>query len=460
MHRTQVLLVNLYELGRQPAGLAGPAAWLRRAGHEVICLDLSLEKVGDHVLTDVALVALSIPMYTATRLAVEVLPRLRAAAPAARFCAYGLYAPLNAAFLRSLGVEAVLGGDCEQALVELADTIVRTRTIIQPDPPIRYLKHGHLAPDRTTLLPLTRYAHLKIGAERRTVGFADASRGCKHLCRHCPVVPIYEGRFSIVPVDLVLADIRAQVQAGARHISFGDPDFFNGPGHAERIVRALHAEFPEVTYDATIKIEHLVHESSRLPVLKETGCLFVTSAVESVDDEVLVRLDKGHTRADFARAVALMRATGIDLAPTFVPFTPWTTCAGYLDLLHTLDSLGLVEAVPPVQLAIRLLIPEGSRLLSLPDFRARLKPFDPALLGYPWDHEDPSVDALQQQIQRLAATDVPRTMVFAEIWQIAHAAAGVVPTPDRRHEPQPEGPRLSEPWYCCAEPVTSGRDTI
>ncbi len=459
MQRIKVLLVNLYELGRQPAGLAGPAAWLRRAGHEVICLDLSLEKVGDRAVADVTLVALSIPMYTATRLAVEVLPRLRAAAPAAHFCAYGLYAPLNATFLRGLGIEAVLGGDCEQALVELADMIARTRTMAQPDPPVRYLKHGHLVPDRTTLLPLTRYAHLKIGAERRTVGFVDASRGCKHLCRHCPVVPIYEGRFSVVPVDLVLADIRAQVQAGARHISFGDPDFFNGPAHAERIVRAFHAEFPEVTYDATIKIEHLVRESARLPVLKETGCLFVTSAVESVDDDVLARLDKGHTRAGFEHAVALMRAAGIDLAPTFVPFTPWTTPAGYLTLLHTLDTLGLVESVPPVQLAIRLLIPEGSRLLSLPGFRARLKPFDPALLGYPWNHEDPSVDALQQQVQRLAATDVPRAMVFAEIWRIAHEAAGV-PIPDRQHEPQPEGPRLSEPWYCCAEPVTSGRSTF
>ncbi len=32
----------------------------------------------------------------------------------------------------------------------------------------------------------------------------------------------------------------------ARHITFGDPDFLNGPGHSLAIARALHAEFPEV----------------------------------------------------------------------------------------------------------------------------------------------------------------------------------------------------------------------
>ena len=211
-----------------------------------------------------------------------------------------------------------------------------------------------------------------------------------------------------------------------------------------------------MTFDATIKIQHLVDHAARLPELRANGCLFVTSAVEAVDDEILRLLDKNHTSADFDRAVALTRSAGIALAPTFVAFTPWTTPEGYLALLERLVRLRLVESVPPVQLSIRLLVPEGSWLLRLPGFSDRLAPFDAALLGYPWQHPDARVDRLQQEVQALVARceteNLSRRDAFAAIWRMAHAAAG-------RSAPQLPAdlgapiPRLSEPWYCCAEPT-------
>src|SRR5205814_3360176 len=112
-------------------------------------------------------------------------------------------------------------------------------------------------------------------------------------------------------------------------------------------------EFPGVTYDVTIKIEHLLKHADALPALARTGCLFITSAVESMDDAVLARLAKGHTRADFVRALELTRAHGLTMAPTFVAFTPWTTREAYLELLRTIRDLDLIGNVPPIQLAIR-----------------------------------------------------------------------------------------------------------
>jgi hypothetical protein len=289
------------------------------------------------------------------------------------------------------------------------------------------------------------------------VGFAEGSRGCKHLCRHCPVVPVYQGMFRILPVEVVMADIRQQVAAGAQHISFGDPDFFNGPTHAEKLMQALHAEFPNVTYDATIKIQHLLAHAELLPVLKKTGCLFITSAVESVDDQVLERLAKHHTNADFGRAVQLVRAAGIALAPTFVPFTPWTTLEGYIALLARLVELKLIESVPPIQLAIRLLVPQGSELLKLAGFMIYLGAFDPKLLGYPWQHADARVDTLHKEIQawvmEAEGGKLPRREIFAHIWNLAHAAAGLRAPPLTEGGADAPGPRLSEPWYCCAEPT-------
>ena len=243
----------------------------------------------------------------------------------------------------------------------------------------------------------------------------------------------------------------------AQHISFGDPDFFNGPTHALKLVQALHAEFPDISYDATIKIQHLINHAEMLPVLKATGCLFITAAVESVDDRVLELLAKNHTNDDFARAVALCRAAGIALAPTFVAFTPWTTLEGYIALLKRLLELDLVESVPPIQLAIRLLIPQGSLLLDLPGFQTHIGEFDPKLLGFPWKNPDARVDRLQLAVQEWVAQaetqGLSRREIFARVWKLAHAALGAdAPALVDAGMGAPI-PRLSEPWYCCAEPT-------
>lgn len=452
------MLINPYELGRQPFALAQPAAWLKRAGFEVTCLDLSLEKLDGATFQDAGLVAVYVGMHTATRIAVEALPRIRALAPEAHLCVYGLYAPMNEALLRDLGVKTVLGGEVEPSLVSLCRKLSTNEwETRQSEPVVRLERIAFQVPDRSGLPQLSRYAHLVLpDGSTRVAGFAEGSRGCKHLCRHCPVVPVYQGRFRVVPVDTVLEDIGQQVDKGAAHISFGDPDFFNGPTHGVRLARALHEAFPHVTFDATIKIQHLIDHSTLLPELRASGCLFLTSAVEAVDDEILRHLDKHHTSRDFDRAVALTREAGIALAPTFVAFTPWTTLEGYIALLERLVELRIVESVPPVQLAIRLLVPEGSWLLKLPGFRQRLLAFDPALLGYPWIHADPRVDRLQQEVQahvaRCEQQGVPRREVFAGLWRMAHEAAGR-DAPALARDLGAPIPRLSEPWYCCAEPT-------
>lgn len=456
----KAVLINPYELGRQPFALAEPAAWLKRAGFQVACIDLSLERLDPHTLAGAGLVAIYVGMHTATRIAVEAIPRIKALAPGAHLCVYGLYAPMNEMLLRGFGVGTVLGGEFEPGLLSLAERLRSTRRNgIQSEPLINLGRIEFLTPDRAGLPPLTRYAHLQMpDGSSKVVGFAEGSRGCKHLCRHCPVVPVYQGKFRIVPVDVVMADIRSQVAMGAQHISFGDPDFFNGPTHALKLARALHAEFPGVTFDAVIKVQHLINHAELLEELKRCRCLFITAAAEAVDDRILEYLDKNHTAADLGRAVALLRQAGIAFAPTFVAFTPWTTLEGYVELLQWLIDLDLVESVPPIQLCIRLLIPQGSYLLKLPGFRDLIQDFDARILGYPWRHRDPRVDELQQQVQAFVASaeeaGLLRREVFQRIWAMAHEALGrTAPPLDHLNLGSPI-PHLSEPWYCCAEPTT------
>jgi radical SAM superfamily enzyme YgiQ (UPF0313 family) len=453
-----IVLINPYELGRQPFGLAEPAALLEQAGARVSCCDLSIQSLESCIDRDADIVAIYIAMHTATRIALEALPVVRQLAPGARLCVYGLYAPVNEQLFRSLGVHFIIGGEYENGLLEMLEQVRTGQTGEHPAVQVRLEKTAFITPDRSKLPALTKYAKLLLpDGTQKTVGFAETTRGCKYFCRHCPVVPVYEGRFFVIPADIVLADIRNQVAAGARHISFGDPDFFNGPGHALRIVRAMHSEFPQLTFDATIKIEHIVNYPDRIRELAENGCLFILSAVESVDDDILLKLDKGHTRADLLVALDVMRAAGIALAPTFVAFTPWTTLDNYRELLQHVADLQLVEAVAPVQFSIRLLIPAGSHILNIPGMKERLGEFDPALLGYPWINPDPRVDALQQSIQewvtRAETEGLSRHEIFEGIHQRAWAdAADMAPELTMTGAGRPV-PRLSENWYCCAEPT-------
>jgi radical SAM superfamily enzyme YgiQ (UPF0313 family) len=435
-----VLLLSTYDLGRQPFGLASPAAWLTQAGVPTITRDLSREKLADADIRAASLIAFYLPMHTATRLALPVLQRVRRVNPSARVAAYGLYAPLSENLLRERGVDYVLGPEAEADLVAVAQQRSVSRTTGVP-------KLSFVVPDRSGLPLLERYAMLEMpDGRRRVAGATDATRGCKHRCRHCPIVPVYDGQFRVVPLDVVLADIDNQVAAGAEHITFGDPDFFNGPTHARRIVEALHARHPSVTYDVTIKVEHLIRHRDVLPVLARTGCAFITSAVESVDDRILEKFEKDHTRADFVESVSLCRAAGVPMAPTFVAFTPWTTVAGYQELLRTVAALGLVDHVAPVQWGLRLLVTQGSRLLELEDIRARLQPFDPVTLTYPWRHDIAEVDELQVAIMR--AVGVKHTRSRREIFQEVCKLAGVSIEMDAPLAARATIPFLNEPWYC------------
>jgi radical SAM superfamily enzyme YgiQ (UPF0313 family) len=437
----RVLLLSTYDLGRQPFGLASPAAWLQEAGHEVDTCDLAVSPLPPRKAREAEIIAFHLPMHTATRLAVPIIGRVRELNPRARLVAYGLYAPLNEEYLRSLGVSAVVGGEFEQELLNAIQGV--------PSNLVPLSRLAFKTPVRNTLPTLDRYAHLRHASDRRVVGYTEASRGCKHLCRHCPVVPVYNGAFRIVQPDVVIEDIRQQIAAGARHITFGDPDFFNGPGHALRVMEQFAREFAGITYDVTIKVEHLLKHRELLDRLRETGCLFVTSAVESLEETVLEKLDKGHTRADFLEALRSTREAGLHLNPTFVPFTPWTTLDGYRDLLRVVAEENLVESVAPIQLALRLLIPSGSRILDIEDVQPMLRGFDPAALVWRWDHPKSELDALARAAFAIAASaqkqQTTRSSVFSQLW--AAAFDGELWEPPVLLD-RAAIPFLEEPWYC------------
>ncbi len=452
-----IALLSCYELGHQPQGLAMPLAFLERAGHPAVAQDLAVEPLDEELIRSAGFVGISVPMHTALRLGVRVAARVRELNPTVHLCFFGLYAPLNATYLRDLGADSVLGGEHETELVALVDRVSQHRAPVAP-PPITLAKLAFPRPLRSSLPMLDRYAKLVRDGESHVAGYTETSRGCLHECRHCPIPPVYGGRFFVIDAETVLADVAAQVEQGAEHITFGDPDFFNGPRHGLAIVRELHRRWPALTFDVTIKISHLIEQRAHLVELATLGCAFVVSAVESLDDGVLARLAKGHTREDFEHALALTRTAGLVIRPTFVPFTPWTTLEQIAELVDFIEREDLIGCVDPVQLSIRLLVPPGSLLLE-PSDQGDFGELDPAALSHRWTHRDPRVDRLQEAIAGIAEDAVDRKLApeagFAQIRDVVDRACGrsvarvTLPSStgsNRSNTASP--PRLSEAWFC------------
>jgi radical SAM superfamily enzyme YgiQ (UPF0313 family) len=461
-HPGDILLISCYELGHQPFHLASLLALLQQAGYSPVAVDTAVEDLDDETITRARFVAISVPMHTALRLGEQIALHVRAVNPSAHICLYGLYALLNADHLLQQTIDSAIGGEYETPLLKLvaaleiggSDDVAGVRTA-------RHKRGAWLErtpfilPQRTSLPSLQRYARLEAHGEVRLAGYTEATRGCKHTCLHCPITPVYKGRFFAVPQELVLADIRAQVAQGARHITFGDPDFWNGPTHALRITRALHEEFPDITFDATIKIEHLLKHRHLLPMLKDYGCAFIVSAVESLNDTVLQHLEKGHTRADVFAVFALLQQLELPLRPSLLPFSPWETLESYLELLDTFETLHMIEHLDPVHLSIRLLIPPGSALLTALDSPIWLAELDAAACTYQWHHPDPRMDSLHSTVSALVAqaertkADPLETFfhvkaatlsMLGQDFSVAEALA--------HYGPRKTVPHLTEAWFC------------
>jgi radical SAM superfamily enzyme YgiQ (UPF0313 family) len=452
-----ILLISCYELGHQPLGVAMPIGFLNRAGYSPQALDIAVEEFDAQKIAAARFVGISVPMHTAMRLGVRVAERIRETDPNCHICFYGLYAALNSDYLLEHGADSCIGGEYESPLVSLvealqADSKDEILGVIQRDRnPGPFLHHLEFAmADRSALPGLDKYAHLDEDGECRVAGYVEATRGCLHLCTHCPIPPVYEGRFFAVPEEVVLEDIRRQMKAGATHMSFGDPDFLNGPKHSLRVVRAMHEEFPDLTFDFTSKIEHLLKRGQDLPEYAESGCMFIISAVESTSDTVLKILAKEHTHDEFIQVLGICRDAGIPLRPTWVAFTPWTTLDDYRTMLAFVEANGLIDQIDPVQFSIRLLIPPGSLLAEHPETLPHRGELDEAAFSFRWTHPDPEMDRLHKEVSRLVAEDDQSGADSAETFYRIQDLAQGNPTstvcslpPDRKRTP-----RLTESWFC------------
>ncbi len=437
-----ILLISCYELGHRPIGLTRPLDAFESAGFLPYTIDIAVEPLNTDKIQNAKFIGISVPMHTALRLGVHLLQRIRELNPDVVICMYGLYAELNTDYLLSIGVDYCIGGgDVSKQLVELVQSLLidEEQELQVLDVPIGKLP------------TLDKYAQFEDNGEVRQVGYTETTHGCKHLCTHCPIPPVYNGKFFPVAQETVLREIHKQVAEGATHITFGDPDFLNGPLHGLRILRAMHEAYPHLTFDFTTKVEHILRHRKHFPEFAELGCRFIISAVESLSESVLTILEKHHTRSDVEDAIEIVHSAEIALRPTWVPFTPWTSIEDYLEILEFVDTHRLVYHVDPVQFAVRLLIPPGSYLLNRPEMKALSLTLDETAFSYIWIHPDVRMDELHKTINSLVEndvrTDVDSLDTFYHIWEVAMDLSGKSPLKINKNTHLP-APRITEAWFC------------
>lgn len=451
-NKPKVLAISTYELGQQPLVLARIATLLDTEGIDYALCDNSVanrsfEQVEDFCLTDGTRpthILISVPMHTATQLGRKIAQKARALfGDSVVVIAVGLYAKvaLSMQSLFDLGIDSLTHKSLLDSL-----GVENTHKANTPDE----------KPNRNALPTITNYAHLMLENEKRLVGYVETTTGCAHTCRHCPVPVVHDGKFKAVRSDIVLAEIAELYQQGARHITFGDPDFFNGPTHALKIVRQMHKSWPDLSFDATIKVEHVLEHPDIWNEMRESGLEFIVSAFEHTSDYILNKLAKGHTKYDIVEALDILRLAGIEVRPSLLPFTPWTNKENLLELIEFIFDNDLVGSIDPVQMSIRLLIPLGSLLMADPQLK--LGSWNPESLSYEWRSDDPKIDTLQAKFSDIAQESDKRQenpiMTFVKMREAAYAHFGMeapvreIPIIDICSKP-----RLSESWFCCAEPT-------
>lgn len=411
---SKILLVSNFEGVYQPQTVATATTPLLEEGFRVSVLDTYVEGIKSEYFAEPNLVAISVPLFDSINSAVEVAKRVRETNSDAHITFFGQHATIQSSRLAGKYGDTCVVGEWEEPLLGLARHIygnlplhevpgVVTGTqlqLVNGQTWYPYMPRNHFRlPSRCLLPSLDKYPlHQvdKLCGGKQVVGATEIARGCHHKCLYCSVFAAYGGKVLLIPEDLIVEDVGNLVKGGMTHLTFIDADFFNAKHHGIKILRRLHTEFPELTYDFTTRVDHIRENKEYIREMEGLGVRFITSALEFPSQVVLDAVAKQASLEDIEGAVAFMRSTEIKLNPTFIMFNPWISLEDLMRFRTFVESNELDEIIDPVQYETRLYLYKGSPLLQLPSVQGLV--LTEREFHYDWKHPDPLVDELYEQV--------------------------------------------------------------
>lgn len=403
----KVLLVSNFEGGFQPMTVASAITPLVKAGFDVSVLDTYVDGIQEEMFDEPHMVAISIPLFDALFAGIEIAALVRKRNPRAHITFFGQYATINATRLAGKYSDTCVSGEWDVPLVALArhlsgDTQLMLPGIVDSEMAARgetvhpYISRDEIhLPTRDMLPPLHKYPQKQVEVllgHEAVVGSTEIARGCHHKCLYCSVYAAYDGKVNTLEESIVLEDVRNLVKGGMTHLTFVDADFFNTKHQGIKILRQLHAEFPELTYDFTLRVDHILENKEYLTEMAGLNVKFVTSALEFPTQEVLDAVAKYTSLEDVEEAVSFLRGTGIKLNPTFIMFNPWIGLEDLAAFRAFVEKNDLDNIIDPIQYETRLHLYKGSPLLQTASVQAL--DLTEEEFHVDWKHPDPRVDEL------------------------------------------------------------------
>lgn len=439
----KILLTSFYDLGKQPKIIAEIVDRYNSSEIDFDFFDFSVEDQNID-LENYDVLGIYAPMHTATILSIEYIKDKKL--PNKMFT-FGLYGSVLEDFNSSIRYIKDIESDELALFLEINDDHQFS------------LKNN--IPNRQIFPDISNYAHLVDGSNNLIAGSVETTYGCKHSCTHCPVPISFNGSFKTYSLEKIVSDVENQVKQGAKHISFNDPDFFNGPIHALKILESLNEKFPSITYDSTIKVEHIIKYKKYFKELSSLNMVFVISAFETTNDLVLSILEKNHTSNDLNNSIEISQDFGIDIRPTWMPFSPWTELNDLSNIVKLIEKYELRETVDPIQLTIKLLIPKHSLIIKKPEINKYLGNYEKNSLSFKWEYENNDVEKLQSSLFDfiLNNSELDEHKQYLGMVNIIEKCTDTKLLTNSSYDFK-NVPKLSETWFCCAEPSKIQLDRI
>ncbi len=242
-------------------------------------------------------------------------------------------APQNALYD---GISFGITGEGEEALLELLNTLEQGRdpSTVQN---LIYRDNGNIKVNATRpfiknlnelpfsawdLMSLDDYLDPAYFNGRHLAIFSG--RGCPYDCSFCASCVTWRRKLRLRSVDNVMDEIRHIVNVlGIKNLMFWDDTFAANKKRAIAICNRIIEEKLDITY--TVQIRADAFSDELIEALKQSGCAFAAIGVESGNEQMLEKIGKRETKAQFRSAVKAMKQAGLPIIASYIVGLPGDT---------------------------------------------------------------------------------------------------------------------------------------
>jgi radical SAM superfamily enzyme YgiQ (UPF0313 family)/predicted small metal-binding protein len=329
---------NIRVMGFPPIGIMSLSSVLKQAGHECVMFDqANPDTPNDVIIEEIkrqkpAFVGLSFLSTTSYPYAKMLARQIRAADSTVKLAFGGVFASLNAGFvkLQCTEVDYVCRGDGEQLLLDLLANFDSPEAVAS----LTWMKDGKVInnqgrpmerqldqwpfPDRESLkldfvesMPLDVPAVLSM--ERFTT--MQTSRGCPWPCVFCDIPIFNEGKWRARSAQHVVNELKYLETQGYGAVYFVDDHFLLQPKRIEAICNGVIDAGLRIQWGIEGRVDSVAQHL--FPVMAKAHCRTVMFGIESGSQRILDRLKKEQTLEEVTTAVKNAKKAGIEIVHGF-----------------------------------------------------------------------------------------------------------------------------------------------